>query len=608
MPPGRQQAPNPRKRTPLFIPDSDDDEFLTSRPPPASRTLTPPSVTRREEPVLSTLSFIPPQFAPLDPGRTASRRTQERQNRPPPDPNRYRLPRMAVTLNPEYLAKQAWKAARGFVSSESESNDESDGESGDDSEDESSSSSESSTSDSSATCSPTPPLPVVDLQDDTPPVSPPARLRSPLVTTPPIPAAHVPDTEYRNNLGREFDSFLQLEPPPKRQRLAKRSSPASEAPVQVVSAPLVATRPAPSSNVAAVPVHTSARVLRSSSRAAALAATTEVATAASAALNAADPEVSVKRGHGRPKGSKNKESKGKGKAPAARAQLPSRARLLPKSSAPAPGVEMAGPIPVTGEHPNRSAPFAQTLPVPPIDVDRLSSVLEHDALRKFSGGCDTCLFRDVKCDENCPGFACTPCRSRRAFCPNRASVEQHMKTWNCLSTRFENLGNACINDLIRDVAYHGDQAMALLEQACSSHHEFERKQQLLGDTMKQLRHGYGDEYGMAYVAEIAPAQRDKFAKYWVTGKLLLPTRPPLASRDLPLPRHSWACAPFSYFEELDAQDGQGASRSNAPGGDPVQGPSRPFVAHAPSRPTTPSNESSSGAAEVEDELMPPPSP
>ncbi|KAJ7197587.1 hypothetical protein GGX14DRAFT_574065 [Mycena pura] len=644
MPPGRQQAPNPRRRTPLFIPDSDDEDFLTSRPPSAPRPPPPPpSVSRQEEQILTSSSpGVPPAFAPLDSGgpsrdmRTyarilASRRALERQNRPPPDPNRYRLPRMMATPTPEYVAAQARRAARRAEGkpSSSESNEESDGESGDDSEDddsdeEPSSSSEPASSESSATRSPTPPLPVVVFQDDTPPVSPahspapPARSPSPPVRPPTPSAAPIPtpvvssapvaralDTEYRKRLGREF-GVPQFEPSPKRQRLAKRSSP--EAPVQTVSAPAVVTRPAPPSNIVAVPVHTSDRVLRSSSRAAAPIATSEVVKAASAALDAADLDVPAKRGPGRPRGSKNKESKGKGKAPPARAQSPGRARLLPKSSVPAPGVAMAGPIPIIGEHPSRSAPFEQSLPVPPLDVDGLSSVFEHDALHKFSGGCDTCLFRNVKCDESRLGFACTPCRSKRTFCPNRASVEHQMETWNRLSSRFENLGNASINELIRDVVRHGDQAMALLEQARSSHSEFERKQQLLGDAMRQLRHGYGNERGVAHAAEITPAQRDEFAEFWVAGELSLPLRPPPASRPSQVSRRSWARAPFVSFARLDAQDRQDAvPGSNAPGGDPGQGSSRVNIAHAPSRPPTPSNESSNGEAEVEDELMPPPS-
>ncbi|KAJ7198937.1 hypothetical protein GGX14DRAFT_573028 [Mycena pura] len=215
MPPGRQQVPSPRKRTPLFIPDSDDEDILTSRPPPVPRTTAPPSVTRQEGQVLTSSSpGVPSAFAPLDSGgpsrdmRTyarilASRRAQERQNRPPPDPNRYRLPRMMATMPPEYVAAQARRAARRAEGkpSSSESN-ESDGESDDDSDDDSdeessSSSSEPASSESSATRSPTPPLPVVDFQDDTPPVSPahspapPARSPSPPVRPPTPPVAPV---------------------------------------------------------------------------------------------------------------------------------------------------------------------------------------------------------------------------------------------------------------------------------------------------------------------------------------------------------------------------------------------------------------------------------
>jgi hypothetical protein len=150
--------------------------------------------------------------------------------------------------------------------------------------------------------------------------------------------------------------------------------------------------------------------------------------------------------------------------------------------------------------------------------------------------------------------------------------------------------------------------MALLEQARSSHREFERKQQLLGDTMRQLRRGYGDESGVAHAAEIAPAQRDEFAKYWVAGELSLPLRPPPASREPPPSRRSWARVPSSFFEELDEQVGQDADPgSNAPGGDPGQDTSHLAGIRSSSQPLTPSNESSDGEAEVEDELMPSPS-
>lgn len=128
------------------------------------------------------------------------------------------------------------------------------------------------------------------------------------------------------------------------------------------------------------PVHVPTRVTRSSQRAAALATTPEVVKAASAALDAADPEVPAKRGRGRPRGSKNKPVKGKGKALSPRARSTGKTRPLPTHSTPAPDAKLAGPIPISGEHPSRSGPFEQPLPIPPIDVDGLSSVFEHNAL------------------------------------------------------------------------------------------------------------------------------------------------------------------------------------------------------------------------------------
>ena len=103
---------------------------VTSRSPPACRTPAPPSVSRHEGPVPSASSPVVtrPSFH-FDLGRTgmntrlhaqllASRLAQERQTRPPPDPNRYRPRTMAVTPYPEYL-RLARRAAKASEQSES---------------------------------------------------------------------------------------------------------------------------------------------------------------------------------------------------------------------------------------------------------------------------------------------------------------------------------------------------------------------------------------------------------------------------------------------------------------------------------------------------------
>ncbi|KAJ7193035.1 hypothetical protein GGX14DRAFT_577552 [Mycena pura] len=174
------------------------------------------------------------------------------------------------------------------------------------------------------------------------------------------------------------------------------------------------------------------------------------------------------------------------------------------------------------------------------------------------------------------------------------------------------MGNARINDLVRDVVHHGDQAMAMLELARSAQREFERSQLLLGDAMKQLRHGYGDEHGVAYAAEIATAQRDQFAHYWVAGELSLPSRPPPSRNPTQPTRRSWAREPFAYYEELDARNDPAVSESNLPGGDQGQGPSHSGDGHLLSgdghllsRSPTPSDESSPAAVEEEEDHVPP---
>jgi hypothetical protein len=86
-----------------------------------------------------------------------------------------------------------------------------------------------------------------------------------------------------------------------------------------------------------------------------------------------------KRGPGRPKGSKNKKGKEKASSSSAPAR-PVKVRPMREHVDPDSDVEMAGPVPVTGEPANRSGPFDHPLPIPPIDVEGLHRVFTHDAL------------------------------------------------------------------------------------------------------------------------------------------------------------------------------------------------------------------------------------
>jgi hypothetical protein len=119
-------------------------------------------------------------------------------------------------------------------------------------------------------------------------------------------------------------------------------------------------------------------------RAAGLIPAVEVLQAADTVLDGAETEP-AKRGRGRPKGAKNKTRKEKAASSSAPTR-PAKVRPMREHVDPDSDVEMAGPVPVTGEPSNRSGPFDHPLPIPPIDVDGLHRVFTHDALVSF------CLF------------------------------------------------------------------------------------------------------------------------------------------------------------------------------------------------------------------------
>jgi hypothetical protein len=105
-------------------------------------------------------------------------------------------------------------------------------------------------------------------------------------------------------------------------------------------------------------------------------------TAPSPAPTARDA-TSTHRGPGRPKGSRNKDKgstgKGKGKGKSS-APASSRTRPLREQFVPKPGTEMSGPIPVAGGTSARSGQFDFSMPVPPLDVDELQNIFNHQAL------------------------------------------------------------------------------------------------------------------------------------------------------------------------------------------------------------------------------------
>ncbi|KAJ7203572.1 hypothetical protein GGX14DRAFT_570025 [Mycena pura] len=373
-------------------------------------------------------------------------------------------------------------------------------------------------------------------------------------------------------------------PPAKKRRIHKRASPPPvvEDDTKSFSAnrlftpePEVAS-PAPATPAPAVVISVQApvRVTRSAARAAGSTQTPAVAANPIAARTpSVDRPTPVKRGPGRPPGAKNKKgTKGKGKG---KGTQPLRDRIVV-----GPDTEMAGPLPVVGGSSGRSGPFNFPMPVPPIDVDGVERAFTHDVLQPLFGGCDFCLVHDYRCDVATPGVACTPCSTRRWTCPNLYSVHRRMGFFNRLAQRFENLGNDHINDIVYQMNYHGDHAMAALELARSSQREYVRYQQLLGDTMAQMTHVYGDASGVAHAAELSAEEVAPFAEYWTAGQLSLPPRLPPTSlwrqRGVPPTRRTWVREPFEYYAGLDERNNPEVPvpTSNVPGGDPGQSSSR----------------------------------
>ncbi|KAJ7201922.1 hypothetical protein GGX14DRAFT_399880 [Mycena pura] len=275
-------------------------------------------------------------------------------------------------------------------------------------------------------------------------------------------------------------------------------------------------------------------------------------------------DAPVKRGRGRPPGSKNlKPTKGKGKtASAARAS----------SDAPPATVRLEGVN--RGRRPGPTFNFA--LPVPPIDVDGFSRVLTHHVLRPFFGGCDNCLTRNLQCDDGRIGQTCTPCASRKFKCSNTFSATERTGSWNRLSQRFGAVGNESVNNLLRDLEVFGDRTMDALELARSMYRKFELRQQRLGDVMTQLGYGYGGATGVAHAAEIDPALHEQFAEYWTAGQLSLPPRPsrPLRTPPGPVPRRTWDRQAFPYYTELDDRNDPELPGPEAPNSNSRQGPRR----------------------------------
>ncbi|KAJ7189778.1 hypothetical protein GGX14DRAFT_580391 [Mycena pura] len=391
--------------------------------------------------------------------------------------------------------------------------------------------------------------------------------------------------------------------PRKRRRLYRhpRSSSADSVVSQAVSALVEELFPSneesptpPPSVIKVTPAPATKRQTLNSQRAAGLIPSITVLPPSSTALDSDDPEP-VKRGRGRPKGSLNKKTLAQASS-ATPALSPVRAKRRPtrRHIEPPAGTEMAGPIPVTGDAPTRSGPFISAQAIPPIDVDGLERALAPDIPRPFLDGCDFCLVRDVRCDEIRPGYSCSACLNRHFKCANTYSVHQRIKLWNRLAERFRLLGNTRVNELIQEVIHHGDQAAAQLELARASYRQFERSQRTLGEAMAQLRYGYGNERGVAHAAEIAPAQRDEFAEFWVAGELSLPPRPPPAPAPAGLSRRSWAREPSSYFLELDERNVPAVPASTQPAGDSGQGPSQPrrerFFSLTPSNDSEPEEE------------------
>src|ERR1700761_3569311 len=99
--------------------------------------------------------------------------------------------------------------------------------------------------------------------------------------------------------------------------------------------------------------------------------------------------------------------------------------------------------------------------------------------------------------------------------------------------------------------YHGDHAMAALELARSSQREYIRYQQLLGETMTQMSHVYGDASGVAHAAELSALVRGILDRRPAHSAASPASYFTVASTGRPSTSSHLGREPFEYYAGLD---------------------------------------------------------
>ncbi|KAJ7209118.1 hypothetical protein GGX14DRAFT_566299 [Mycena pura] len=265
----------------------------------------------------------------------------------------------------------------------------------------------------------------------------------------------------------------------------------------------------------------------------------------------ADPASDEERG--RPLKRRRGKGDKSGASSANRAGDKSRSRKRRRKQA---EVEMAGPIPLlqdTHHQRNVPEPFAETIAPPPMDVDGLSQVVDHPALKE-RGGCERCQLRRIPCDQSKLGVQCTPCIKSKQRCTNVWPVEERMLLTNFLGARLGLLSNNQLNRQVARWLELGETAMRLLESARAS-----RLTMAIPPASRTA-------------AEIPEGRRDEFAELISQVRDALPTRPSTSANNGRQSRARWPREFFAPYRAVDDElDRALASRA---GGDAGQGTSQ----------------------------------
>ncbi|KAJ7189352.1 hypothetical protein GGX14DRAFT_408901 [Mycena pura] len=262
----------------------------------------------------------------------------------------------------------------------------------------------------------------------------------------------------------------------------------------------------------------------------------------------ADPASDEERG--RPLKRRRGKGDKSGASSANRAGDKSRSRKRRRKQA---EVEMAGPIPLlqdTHHQRNVPEPFAETIAPPLMDVDGLSQVVDHPALKE-RGGCERCQLRRIPCDQSELGVQCTPCIKSKQRCTNVWPVEERMLLTNFLGARLGLLSNDQLNRQVARWLELGETAMRLLESARSIFDLFSQQGNEIVETLEGLESHYGDTIGLAHAAEVPEGRRDEFSELISQVRDALPTRPSTSIRSRRQSRARWPREFFAPYRAVD---------------------------------------------------------